>query len=247
MPELARPILLAADEIDGVANAFGYPTEVLGAAIEAKIADGSYRDGVFEATELILKEAAVLISFVDKDDRGAKIRDEDIQAFIRAKLLIGFNDHAGGSESGFKILLNCFFEGEEPSQYVLWSPPDEEGLPSNTTFRKVNFTFPSMEADGIERRGVPNPLKTASAARYLGRKFYDFLLIGDKSVPQRIPAVFKAIGFSFETEPFEVFSEEYSELRRLEAVAESKAAHPWARHWPKDQFAQQITAIRSLE
>lgn len=247
MTELARPILISADEIDGVANAFGYPSEVLDAAIEAKVADRSYRDGVFEAAELILKEAAVVVSFVDKDDRGATIRDDDTQAFIRPKQLIGFNDHAGGSESGFKILLNCFFEGEEPSQYVLWSPPDEDGSPSNTTFRKVDFTFPSMEADGIERRGVPNPLKTASVALNLGRKFYDFLLIGDESVLQRIPAVFKAIGFSFEPDPFEIFSEEYSDLRRLEGLAEGEARHPRAKHWPKDQFAQQIAAIRDLE
>ena len=246
MSVLIRPVLISADEISEVPIAQGYKVETLEAAIETKTVDETYRDGVFEAAELMLRESAVVVQYNDINDPGKSIWEDDPQRFKRSKLLLGFNDHGGGSESGFKLLLNSFFDGEEPTQHMLFSPPEEDGSTSNLTFRQADFTMPCMEV-GRKYTTIPNPLKTSGAALYRGRKFYDFWLIGDDTTPQRFSEAFKDAGFNFEPTPFELDKDSYRHLRRLEDKATANFVGPRVMNWPGDQFAIQIEQLRAAE
>ena len=244
MAELWTPVLLTPDDIDAPHSVFGFPRDAIWSAAEAK--DGA-RNGVFEAAEIMLREAAVVVQHIDVSDQGHEVHIDPGRPYVQPGNIIGFNDHAGGSESSYKLLVNCYFDGEEPSQYVLYSPPEEDGSPSNLTFRRSDFTFLDWAAEGTRERHIPNNLKTYSIAHQLGRNFYEFYILGDHTVPTQFAEVLKAAGFSFEPEPFETFGDEIRRLHDLEYAYEKDTIEPRALRWPKDQFAGQIALLRELE
>jgi hypothetical protein len=241
------PLLLPDGEIEGTRGPFGYPIETWDAAVEARRSSNDARDGVFEAAELMLREAAVAIYFVDIDDPGRAIREGERPLFRGGKMMLGFNDHGGGSESRYKILLNCFPDGEDPAQFVLYSPPKEDGSPSNTTFHRADFTYLNFEPGKIARRNVPNVLKTCDEAVKLSREYYQFYVIGRLDIPQRLPGAFAAAGFDFADTPYD--DDMLYEYRRLERIHKEKL-EPEGRYgpvWPSGQFSAQIKKLRSAE
>ncbi|PJA91166.1 MAG: hypothetical protein CO135_02675 [Candidatus Levybacteria bacterium CG_4_9_14_3_um_filter_35_16] len=222
MPETERSILIPKGEIKEVPNAFGYPIEVWNCTIEKKRGESKDCDGVFLAAELMLGQAAVVVEFVNKDDPGEPIREGEKTFYKRPSLLLGFNDRGGGSESDYKILLNCFDE-ENPGTYVLFSPPNEEGLPSNLTFHLADFTFLTFESSNT-RDDIPNSLKTYEVATQMDRSFFEYYLVGNEDTPHRFLEVFKTAGFNFVPEPFG--DDELGPLYRHEFLANQTKIYP---------------------
>lgn len=238
-----RSVLLSAGEIDTIPKAFGYPNEALEAAVEAKTVNNEYRDGVFEAAELLLREAAVAIEFIDANNSGRIIHEGTTQRYTDSDILLAFNDHGGGSESAYKILVNGFFADREPGQYVLLSPPDTHGLPINLTFHRADFAFPTCISDNIMSPSLPNALKTAGAASYIGRNFYAYYLIGTYDVLERFPRVLAASGFTFEHQPYQ-----YEQIRQYQAPGRLiDPGLPRVVQWPRDQFSAQIAQLKKAE
>lgn len=193
-------------------------------------------DGVKDAVQLLLSESAVSIQFVDISAPADWVPHETPPSFERS-LQLALNDHGGGSESGFRILLNRFVEGEEPAQYVLVSPPDAEGKPRNLTFHHADFTFPTLEADGLQYdEYTPNPLKTSGQASRNGRSHYQFFLFGDSDAPRALSQTFEDIGFDFDPEP-------YSDARFQEVYLGKPGVHKAP--WPGNQFAEQIAKLET--
>jgi hypothetical protein len=191
-----QPVLLPDGEIEGNGSAFGYPVQAWDDAIEATISNKGLKDGALEAAELMLQEAAVAVFFVNYANPGRPIREGEEPSFRGPEMLLGFNDHGGGSESNYKILLNLF-SNKVPAQYVLYSPPEKDGSPSNTTFHCADFGLPVLEPQRIVRQNVPNVLKTCDEAMKRRRDYYEFYLVGQDDAPQRLVDAFTALGFDF--------------------------------------------------
>jgi len=243
MRTLEVPLLVADDDISGASNAFGYRTEVFDAAVDQKVNVGAYRNGIYEAVGLILTEAAVAIQFVDQADPGKPIREGE-EPFIRPRMQLGFNDHGGGSESHFRILLNRP-DDESSTQYVLYSPPTEDGLPSNLTFHRSDLGFLTYEPSLDYRRPgqVPNALKTGGACSYWGRSNFEFYIVGDSTVPAQFANTFERIGFSFVNKPYD--RERLVGIRRNEGNMPSD--YPGRFLWPVNQFREQLAKLQELE
>lgn len=259
--ELDRPILLTREDIGENPKMFGFTVEATAAALERKAADPSTRDGVFEAAELMLRESAVAIQWVDITKPGKPIREGE-ELYRKEDFQLGFNDHFGGSESNFKILLNRFVEGEETAMHVLYSPPNEDGSPSNIVFHRADFTFitsPPSEKILTYSPWVPNPLKTAGVSQYLGRGMdYDFFLYGDPETPFRFSQAFEQAGFVFDPNPYNDDLAQYEEtgeftpggkwdLSAKEHAASERLGHRGMHYWPGEQFAAQIALLREAE
>ncbi len=259
--ELDHPILLTREDIGEIPNAFGFTVDATLSALERKAADPSTRDGIYEAAELMLRESAVAIQWVDITKSGKPIREGE-QPYRREDFQLGFNDHFGGSESHFKLLLNRFVEGEEPAMHVLYSPPNEDDTPSNTVFHRADFTF--ITSPPSERRltyspWVPNPLKTAGVSQYLGRGMdYDFFLYGGPETPYDFSKVFEQAGFKFDPNPYDDDMTQNEEtgnftpggewdLSTKEHAARERLDYREMHHWPSEQFAAQIALLRAAE
>jgi hypothetical protein len=193
-------------------------------------------DGIKNAARLVLSETAVSIHFVDVSKPADWVPHENPPSFERV-MQLAFNDHGGGSESGFRILLNRFVEGHEPAQYVLLSPPDAEGKPRNTTFHQADFTFPHMEGKDLHyKEYTPNPLKTEGQAARQGRNYYHFFLFGDSSTPFALSEAFARAGFSFDPKPMS-----------LDRYYEVYLGKPdvYKTEWPAEQFTKQIAQLEA--
>lgn len=252
-----RPYLIADSDIPETARAFGYPTEVWDETTQRKLAAG-YRHGAFEAAELLLSRPAVEIQFVDANDPGTPLGSSETMPTKRPQVTLGFNDHGGGSESGYKILLNML-RGRDAGQYVLVSPPQADSTRSNTTFYRGDFTFPSQAPFGDARQGrpvfhdgVPNPLKTYGAASNLGQDGYKYYLVGQRNYGCTLVAAFRAAGFRFVQRPMD-FDTEYMETM---GIYPSKSQIYTDKAWPNGemgtkrpvgQFAEQISRLRLVE
>lgn len=82
-------------------------------------------EAVDKAVAILLQFAGCSVKFVDTT-RRTKPYGRKFYTYPSDKTMLGFNDHRGGSESHYKILLNQSPEGDEAS-YVLYSPPLEDG------------------------------------------------------------------------------------------------------------------------
>jgi hypothetical protein len=192
--------------------------------------------GILDAARLVLSESAVVIQFIDTSELAEWVPRGYPPSF-KAKGQIGFNDHGGGSESHFRILLNRHVEGGPVEQYVLYSPPDEYSRPSSKTFHRASFTFPADEPAGLEYETyLPNILKTHAAASRQGRHFHDFFLFGDSSTPILFSQIFERIGFSFNEQPYT-----HEEMNKLKHISRQN------RHlqikWPGSQFSAEVARI----
>ena len=172
--------------------------------------------------------------------------DEDDRAYKRG-IQLGFNDHMGGSESAFKILVNRHADGSKPSQYVLYSPPREDGSSSNMIFRRANFTFLSHAADDLDYdRNTPNPLKTAGVTGYRGGdRDYEYFVFGDVNTPLRFSQIFEDIGFQYNNSPYPM--DVSSHLWRVENEARDRLNFTEIHQWPGQQFAGQLAVLEALE
>ncbi|HLB66612.1 MAG TPA: hypothetical protein VJJ78_03410 [Candidatus Saccharimonadales bacterium] len=203
--------------------------------------------GVKEAVKLILTQCATVIRFVDIGNPvDSPFPDEDSQVY-KTGLQLAFNDHMGGSESAFKILVNRHTEDAEPAQYVLYSPPQEEGSPSNNVFHHSNFTFIESGADGLDYANhVPNALKTAGAVGYRGGdRDHEYFVFGNEQTPFRFSKLFENIGFVFEEQPYSY--DQSNDLRHLENQARDRLDFTEMHHWPGEQFAGQLAVLEATE
>lgn len=237
MPEF-RPLLLSRSELSINSDPFESAEASFGDAIRQKTAEGTYRHGVYAAAELLLRESAVAIQYVDVADTSTW--------HTRSGLQLGFNDHGGGSESGFKLLLNRFTDEEAAAQYVLYSPPAADNTASNTVFHRAAFSFLEWEPHGLEYPSrVPNPLKTAGACQIRRRSDYDFYLVGGSSVPCQLGAAMEAAGFSFDTTPYDEAT--LHALRTDADTARGRLSYREFHNWPGQQFAAQIALLQAAE
>ena len=206
-------------------------------------------DAVSGAVSHLLTESGIVLVHVDetKPYKSYPMSEEDPLYNPSEKLAIGFNDHCGGSDSNFKLLLNGSPDGDEAS-YVLYSPPDQDGDPTNTTFRRADFTFLNREAEGpYETFGyVPNPLKTSSARSYRGQVGHHFYLFGGPDIPTQVYGEFQRAGFDFFQEPYngDIRAPEGTEttftLGAYENAARRRLGYRGMQFWPGDQFATQL-------
>lgn len=223
-----------------------YP-EAIDEILEAKRADKTTPSGVKEAVKLLLSQCATVINHVDVTKTvETPYPDEDSPVYKRGTQL-GFNDHCGGSESDFKILVNHVKPGLEPQQQVLYAPPNEDGSPSNTVFHGSDFVFLGQPAEGLRYpNSVPNALKTGGAAGYRdGDRDFDFFVFGDSETPLKFSRLLEDIGFSFDDQPYSEVNE--SELWHLEGEAKSRFGFTEMHHWPGRQFAAQLAILETLE
>lgn len=235
---------------DGIRYSHNFPVDEIQELLEAKLKEG--RDGAKQAAGLMLTRAAVAIVHIDT----TKIRDAyapgDLRKFYERGTTVGFNDHFGGSESSFKLLLNGSPSGDQ-SSYVLYSPPDKSGRPTNTTFRNCDFTWLNRASKGqymyTAPGHVPNPLKTADVASYRGRgPNYEYYLFGGPDAEQQVYDQFAVAGFDFTETPY---SSEFGEmgfdntwvLSRHEDAARQNLGPRGGRFWPGDQFSEQLARL----
>ncbi len=190
-------------------------------------------DGVLSAVRLLLQESAVSIAYVNTEEVHTEEIGTDRFDFLKASELLGFNDHGGGSESDYKILLQDVSQKE---QYVLYSPPLTKGLSANLSFRAADFTYLSEIPYGAGYADVPNPMKTAGQARRFGRSSYTFMLFGTAETPDNFIDTFHRIGFTFHAEPY---AEE--ELATLRVIASNMPSSVDA--WPGGQFEWQLSQL----
>jgi hypothetical protein len=215
---------------------------------------------VDQAVATLLQFSGCVVNFVDTSRRVHPYREQYYE-YPRDKYMLGFNDHRGGSESHYKILLNQAPDGDEAS-YVLYSPPLEDGEPSNMTFRRCDFTFLSREP--IAQRHtkdlrfgpyVPNPLKTHHTRGYWDRSYYhtnyDYYLFGLPETKQAFFDRFASIGFEFSKQPYELgysrgeeASDTVSSLDNTENEANRKLGYTGSKYWPGDQFAPQLAELK---
>jgi hypothetical protein len=216
-------------------NTDWFPVEATETLLEEQQRNNPSNAGVTEAVRLMLSESAVAIQFVDISAPADWVPHENPPSFKRSTQL-GFNDHGGGSESAHRILINRYVEGQEPEQYVLFSPPEETGEPSNLVFHNSDFTFLTLASNGCYPYDIhlPNPLKTGGqAGQTYGRNHYNFFLFGGSEVPYEFAQTFVNAGFSFNGEPYDM--EKYDKL---------KLGRPKMRYlWPDGQFAEQIANL----
>ncbi len=209
--------------------------------LEQKAAEG--RDAISDAVGLLLTTSAVALVHIDlTKKRKSYYPDDDRIFYERPEAAVGFNDHFGGSESRFKILLNGSPDGDKAS-YVLFSPPKADGSPTNTTFRRSHFVILTRESDGIYGGPgyVPNPLKTADTAGYKGLTNYQYFIFGDSNVPQEVYHRFAESGFEFISQPYD--TSEYREMRVAEQAARASLDYRGGHYWPGDQFADNLKRI----
>lgn len=239
----AREVLLFGTDVEDYRDGL-FPTDVFVPLLDSKRQDPNVPDGVKRAVKLLLTESAVVIKFVNTDVMEPYWEGETPR--YTAPCNLAFNDHGGGSESQFKILLNRHQPDADPTQQVLYSPPNADGSASNTTFHRSSLTFLDREPNGLEyEEAIPNSLKTGDAAQYYGRSEYDFFLFGNSSTPERFSQVFEQIGFKFEDTPYEgIKVVEFNALR--DAAHERLSAEEYD-HWPHDQFARQLAILNTIE
>ncbi|HEX8227557.1 MAG TPA: hypothetical protein VF572_06850 [Candidatus Saccharimonadales bacterium] len=237
MSSLQKPVLLSRSElgygIDDVSREL--PVDAIDPVLERMQHDPSVANGVHKAAELLLTEAAVSVVLIDVTDPTDSIRPENPPVYHR-KLQLGFNDHGAGTESDYKVLLNVQPDSEAPiGQFVLYSPADEAGEPLNMTFHRSRFSNVRLPSKNLDfPKHVPNPIKTAAAARYHNREDYEFLLFGGQDTPHKLADTFESIGFRFDDEPYDW--DEYDEIRF--------ATVPRGRHeWPDGQFKKQVNKL----
>ncbi len=180
-------------------SAHCYTLEAWDAASSALTADPKRRHGAFEAAELLLSEPTVKVSFVDANDQGKRARNGDERHVKAAACLLGFNDFRGTTDSDYKIMLNRF-DGEDPGQYVLFSPPGAQDVPAGKTFFRGDFTFPAW--DPFEKRSlyatdVPESLKLHKDVTALDEPNGNYFLVGAANARTLLAQVFIAAGFSF--------------------------------------------------
>lgn len=224
-----------------------FNVEAIDDLLKNKRTNNSTPNGVKEAVRLMLSQCATAIVFVDTEKTvETPFPDEDDPAYKRG-IQLGFNDHMGGSESAFKILVNRYVDGSKPSQYVLYSPPREDGSSSNMIFRRANFTFLSHTADGLDYdRDTPNPLKTVGAAGYRGGdRDYQYFVFGNANTPLRFSQVFEDIGFQYNDSPYSM--DVSSHLWRVENEARDRLDFTEMHQWPGQQFAGQLAVLETLE
>ncbi len=209
------------------------------------------KDAILEGVALLMTKSAVALVHVDiTKQRKSYIPDDDRMRYEDNDQPIGFNDHGGGSESRFKILLNGSPE-EFDMQYVLYSPPDKEGNPSNIAFHKADFTFLSWEPKGPYKGvgHVPNPLKTSGAHSYRGASSYQYYIFGGPDVPRQVYEKFSEAGFGFKLEPYthDISAPEgvmtTFTLSRQEDDAREALGYRGSRFWPGDQFAKNLELL----
>lgn len=214
--------------------------------LESKLAEG--RDAIADAVGLLLTTSAVVLVHIDIHNiRKSYVPDDERLFYVTPYSAIGFNDNFGGSESRFKILLNGSPNGVTAS-HVLYSPPYNDGSPSNTTFRQCDFVFLNRTStETYDGPGyVPNPLKTAGAAGYRGFSDYKYFLFGDSDLPKKVYERFADAGFEFSADPYDTSYRETSEYRKMR-LAESEAmatlGYRGGHFWPGDQFAENLKRI----
>lgn len=239
MSKEVQPILLSGSSVRerqaGLYHEF--PVGVFDPLLE-EISERQRKNGIVKAVEMLLAEAAIAIRFVDTSSPKNSVREESPPVYV-SPIQLGFNDHNCGTESDFKILINRHTLKQAPAQYVLLSPPNDDGTPSNLTFHKANFTFPNHKANTLEyAQGLPNTLKTAGNTHYYGRKDYDFYLFGNLDVPVTFSKIFENIGFGFDDQAYDF--DFIHELRYLGGSLERHA-------WPGSQFAGQVALLNSID
>ncbi len=214
---------------------------------------------VDQAVATLLQFAGCVVNFVDISRKVRSYGNRHYE-YPLEKYMLGFNDHFGGSESYYKILLNQSPDGDKAS-YVLLSPPLEDGSPSNMTFHRCDFTFLSREPSPARftkelRYGpfVPNPLKTHHTRNHWDRKYYftdyNYYLFGLPNAKQAFFKRFEDIGFEFSKEPYvsgygsrEARPETAAGLNDAESNAKERLGFYGTRFWPGDQFAPQLAEL----
>lgn len=243
------PILVFPDDLeqmpDDVKYRHNFDVDEVQGLLDSKFEEGV--NGAVLAAGLLLTRAAVSVVHIDISETRASFVPGDARRFYEDGATVGFNDHFGGSESSFKILLNGSPSGKQAS-HVLLSPPDESGRPTNTTFRNCDFTFPTWESDYMYTRRVPNPLKTSSVAGYRGSSQYEYFLFGGPDAPAQVYEQFADAGFDFVDSPYSgdldgQGPEHLWFLRRYEDKAYKTLGYRGGHYWPGDQFSEQLIRL----
>ncbi|PID99269.1 hypothetical protein CSA80_00675 [Candidatus Saccharibacteria bacterium] len=254
-----RPVLISRTDID---RNYGYslPLPVRAWDELAQEARGkSVRHGAYAAAELLLSEAAVQIDFVNLDEPGRSLYPEEPDTpYKHPACLLGYNDHAGGSESDNRVVVNLFGDDSSAGSYVLYSPPQKNGvLPTSTTFYRADPTFLIRSPSGRwgpYLSGVPNALKTDGVAMEQGRD-YQYYVLGKTDHRTLVVDVLRAAGFSFLPRPMsegeldDIGKHARSDTLELNA-AYRDPTWPYGEFGadpPKGQFAEQIARLRIAE
>ena len=252
------PVLLTPEDIMGLESdqdydySYFYVTSIK-KVLEAKRKDG--HDGIAQAAAKLLTEPAVAILHVDTTKRRKPFRSNRYAHEADKNTPIAFNDHFGGSESRFKVLLNGS-PNDPDNSYVLYSPPLEDGSPSYARFHKADFTFLSDEPRGLYTGygGVPNPLKTGGVSQYRGRSGYKHYLFGGPDVRHQLYQAFSTAGFEFVDSPYPTtfgrrqddkldLPMTHEEIGRLEGPASNTLGYRGMHFWPGDQFAENLKLL----
>ncbi len=242
--DVLNPVLLEPGEYGRTAGTFvcaDYDPLLLEKAEEG-------HDGVRRAVELLLTRAPVAIVHVDVSQVSSDFANPGTTVYRSdTDKAIGFNDHSGGSESDFKIVLNGT-PNASGVMHVLFSPPDEQGNPTNLTFRRADMHHLSQRSSGPYEGIIPNPMKTGGAAQARGFADYRYYLFGDSSTVPVVCEAFQDAGFDFSDDPYEMglglgplSNSSYLDLAQYALEAEERLGeYNSRRFWPGDQFAEQI-------
>jgi hypothetical protein len=207
-------------------------------------------DGVILAAQLLLSRCATTVEFINLDEvdlsewHGKPLH---LQFYGSAKML-GLNDHAGATACQYKIMVNRYARGVQPTQHVLFSPPDSEGEPSNLTFRRGYLSSFLPVREGETMNSLLNCLKTSTVNSCQGRsrEGFQYYLFGGKDTPYEFTEAFEKAGFDFADEPYEIGGDELFRLRALEEDVNKRIDFVDRYFWPQNkagtwsQFADNI-------
>ncbi len=254
-----KPVLLGVEEATKINSGHirleKFPTDVFDPVIEALSEDPEVPNGIHEAARLLLTQCATVLRIVDMTKPEAGYSDDQTPFYI-GRTILAFNDHGGGSESDFKILVNRHKEDGGVDQQLLIAPPDEAGIAANLTFHNGDFTFPSWEPRGPKGSSLtyytygnlPNNLKTGGASMAAGRRGnYDYFLFGDPSTPIAFSSLLEQIGFGYVDTPYD--DDERWRLKTLGDVYKAGLDNFTDTRilWPKEgQFAAQLATLEAI-